>query len=120
MVSDLPVVADLAPHVGEACQHRGALVTLTELKGVQARVQVSLPVFLALHAVISDDAKGVLHDEIREVIHCIVAPLDVLGRDRGQEREVGRVVQGGNGLGVLGLQSVVPLLEVGLFSHVTT
>jgi hypothetical protein len=111
VVGDLPVTALLTPHVGEARRYRLAVGTLTELKGVHARVQVGQAVFVHLHAVVGDGAEGVLEDELLEVVFGEVPALDVLGRDRRKEGEAGGI-QRGNLLGVLGLQGGVPLSEV--------
>lgn len=118
VVGDLPVTALLTPHVGEARRYRLAVGTLTELKGVHARVQVGQAVFVHLHAVVGDGAEGVLEDKLLEVVFGEVPALDVLGRDRRQEGEAGGI-QGGNLLGVLGLQGIVPRLEVALRVRMT-
>ena len=78
-MSDLPLVANLAPHVREASLHRGTSVGLAQLEGVHARVKVGLAVVEHSDTVVSDGAVGVLHDEVLEVLLSVVNLLDVLG-----------------------------------------
>ena len=113
MVSDLPVAIDLAPHVGEASLHRGTSVGLAQLEGVHARVKVGIAT-VRLDTVVRDGAERVLLDEGLEVLLGVVIALDVLGRDSRKEGKLGWGVHVGDGLCVLGLESIIPPLEVGL------
>ena len=119
VVRDLPGAILLTPHVGEASTNRGTLASVTELKDVHARVQVGFTVIINLHVIVGDGPEGVLLHEILEVVLGRVAALNVLGRDRRQEGEARGSVQVGNGLGVLGLQGIVPCLEVALRVRIT-
>jgi hypothetical protein len=82
-------------------------------------VQVGLTVIINLHVIVGDGAEGVLLHEVLEVVLGRVAALNVLGRDRRQEGEARGSVQLGNSLGVLGLQGIVPRLEVALRVRMT-
>jgi len=123
VVRDLPIARHLLPHVRETRLHRRARVDRPELERVEARVQVGVAAVEHLHAVVGDGAEGVLLHELDEVVLGVAgraARLDVLGGDGRQERELVRHVHVGDGLRVLGLQGVVPALEVGacLVEHV--
>ena len=114
VVGDLPVAVVRTPHVGKTSCHGGARAGVAQLKGVHAGVQVRVAAVEHLHAVVGDGAEGVLEDEVREVVLRVGEGLDVLGRDGGQEGKLVHRVQVGHGLGVLGLEGIVPPLEVGL------
>ena len=115
------VGADLTPHVGEARLHRRARARVTELERVQARVQVGVAA-VHLDAVVGDGAEGVLLDELDEVVLSVAgsaARLDMLRRDRGEERQLTGHVHVSDSLGVLGLQRVVPAIEVDLHDYIS-
>jgi hypothetical protein len=65
-----------------------------------------------LNVVGGDGAVGKLLQELREVLLGALGVADELGRNSGEEGEIGGGVKGGNLLEVLGLQGRVPLLEV--------
>ena len=116
-MGDLPIAIDLAPHVREARLDRGASISISQFEGVQARVEVGVAVAVDLDAVIGDGTEGVLLHEALEVllsVAVLAALLDVSRRDRGQEGELGGDVHVGHGQRVLGLEGVVPALEIGL------
>ena len=75
-----------------------------------------------LHTVVGDGAEGVLLDELDEVVLSVAgsaARLDVLRRDRGEERQLTGHVHVSDSLGVLGLQRVVPAIEVDLHDYIS-
>ena len=117
VVGDLPIAIDLAPHVRETRLDWGASISIPQFEGVQAGVEVGVAVAVDLDAVIGDGTEGVLLHEALEVLLRVAVPaalLDVSRRDRGQEGEVGGDVHVGHGERVLGLEGVVPALEIGL------
>ena len=113
VVSNLPVAIDLPPHVGEASLHRASSAGLAQLERVHARVKVGIA-SVHLDTVVSDGAERILLDESLEVLLGVVIALDVLGRDSRKEGKLGWGVHVGDGLCVLGLESIIPPLEVGL------
>ena len=114
MVGDLPLASDLLPHVGESGLNRGASTSITQLESVQATVEVSVAVAEDLDALVGESAEGVLLDEGYEVVLSTGSVPDVLGGHGRQEREISIVVEVGNSLRVLGLEGIIPPLEVGL------
>ena len=113
VVSDLPVAIDLPPHVGEASLHRASSAGLAQLERVHARVKIGIA-SVHLDTVVRDGAERVLLDEGLEVLLGVVIALDVLGRDSRKEGKLRWNVHVGDGLCVLGLESIIPPLEVGL------
>ena len=114
VVGDLPLASDLLPHVGEAGLNRGAGTSIAQLESVQARVEVRLSVAEDLDALVGESAEGVLLDEGYEVVLSVGSVPDVLGGHGREEREIALVVEVGNSLGILGLEGIIPPLEVGL------
>jgi len=113
VVGDLPVAVVRTPHVGEARRHGRAGAGVAQLESVHARVEVSIAAVEHLHRVVGDGAKGVLEHKVLEVVLGAGDAFDVLGGDGGEEGELARGIHVGDGQGVLGLEGVVPSLEVG-------
>jgi len=115
MMRNLPITIDPLPHIREARLDRGASTSVAKLESVEARVQICVAVTAVdLNGVVCDGTVGIFLDEIDKVCLGAGAFLDVLGRDGGQERKIAGVIESSNLFGVLGLQGVVPALEVGL------
>lgn len=79
-------------------------------------MQVGIAVVEDLDTVVCDGPKGVPFDESREVLLSIWERADVPWRaeNRRKEREIACTIETGDSLGVFGLESVIPPLEVGL------
>ena len=114
VVRDLPGAVLQAPHVGEARLHWRAIAALPQVKRVHARVQVRAAVFVDLDTFVRDGPEGVLGNKRREVALRALEVAYVRRRDGRKEGEVPGRVHAGHGGGVLGLQRVIPRLEVGL------
>jgi hypothetical protein len=90
VVSDLPLSADVLPHVGEARVDSRALLALAliaEHEGVHAGVEVGIG-SEGLDLILSDGAEGDLLQEVDEVTLGILVVLDEEAGNRGKEGEL--------------------------------
>jgi len=116
VVRDLPHAVHVAPHIREARLHWRPRVCVAQLEGVQAGVQVGVSSIVHVDGVVCDGAKRVLLNELDEVAlgaAGFASRFDVLGRHSGKEGKLVRHIHVGDRLSVLGLERVVPALEVG-------
>ncbi len=111
VVHDLPRPIHFPPHVREPSLHGLTVPGRTGHESVQASVQVGARTE-ALHVVRGDGAVGELLEELHKVLLGGLRVADELGRDGGEEGEVGGGVEGGNLVKVLLLEGIVPGLEV--------
>ena len=117
VVRDLPHAVHFAPHIREARLHWRPRVCVAQLEGVEAGVQVGVSSIVHVDGVVCDGAKRVLLNELDEVAlgaAGFASRFDVLGRHGGKEGKLVRHIHVGDRLSVLGLERVVPALEVGL------
>jgi hypothetical protein len=112
MMRDLPLTVDILPQKRKPCLHCRAIAGLAHLKSVQTRVEVGLAKAKDMYAVVRDGAKRIHLHESHEIFLGTLEVPYVLGRDGGKERQVARIIQGGNRRRILSLQGIVPALEI--------